>query len=220
MTQLVPHTTSPPPFSSEDKQQLILKEFDYRQPLIIHRPPSNEYDMGRGTISLETFRRRQSDHQICPAELVKSRNLPRRAESARYKSPRTPLVPKPVANLAVAQKSNLQRSHSARCKRSTDADMRERTGSYPKSLAIRKGSQGTATWAKPQVNKAEARFLALPESESFQRLRNFSVQKGCVINRGDSFRRRQDSSTGLSFLLSLRCVDRLTDSIRCTYDLA
>ncbi len=47
-------------------------------------------------------------------------------------------------------------------------------------------------WPEPPETNVAENFLKLPESEDYTRLRQFDIDsKGCVVNRGDSFRRKQ-----------------------------
>jgi hypothetical protein len=49
----------------------------------------------------------------------------------------------------------------------------------------------TDVWPEPkQMSEIEERFLKLPDSEDYTRVRQFKIDsKGAVVSRGDSFRR-------------------------------
>ncbi|CAD5206322.1 unnamed protein product [Bursaphelenchus okinawaensis] len=54
----------------------------------------------------------------------------------------------------------------------------------------------TDVWPEPkQMSEIEERFLKLPDSDDYTRVRQFNIDaKGAVVSRGDSFRRKRGSS--------------------------
>lgn len=47
----------------------------------------------------------------------------------------------------------------------------------------------TDVWPEPKTSVVEERFLNLPDSEDYTRVRQFNIdEKGTVVSRGDSFR--------------------------------
>ncbi|KAH7691197.1 Protein Y52B11A.4, partial [Aphelenchoides avenae] len=55
----------------------------------------------------------------------------------------------------------------------------------------------TDVWPEPKhKSEIEERFLQLPDSEDYTRVRQFKIDaKGAVVSRGDSFRRKRNSSS-------------------------
>uniref|UniRef100_A0A914Y7K2 Uncharacterized protein n=1 Tax=Panagrolaimus superbus TaxID=310955 RepID=A0A914Y7K2_9BILA len=53
----------------------------------------------------------------------------------------------------------------------------------------------TDVWPEPkQMSEIEERFLRLPDSEDYTRVRQFNIdKKGVVVSRGDSFRRKKNN---------------------------
>lgn len=51
------------------------------------------------------------------------------------------------------------------------------------------------------MSEIEERFLRLPDSEDYTRVRQFNIdKKGAVVSRGDSFRRKKNNKGLLLFL--------------------
>lgn len=63
----------------------------------------------------------------------------------------------------------------------------------------------TDVWPEPkQISEIEERFLQLPDFEDYTRVRQFKIDaKGAVVNRGDSFRRKHNSTVNQSYLNNL-----------------
>lgn len=153
------------------------------------------------------------------AEAPNSRNSSGGGSVRRSPQPSVVAAPKVAANHQVENGKLPQRSHSARYPRHPDRrsprntsssqqnagnagnlEFRDRVGSIPYRAGSIRRIQRIANrdnfddswenWSPSNKKSVEARFLRLPESEDFQRLRTFAIQNGQVINRGDSFRRR------------------------------
>jgi GTPase SAR1 family protein len=58
----------------------------------------------------------------------------------------------------------------------------------------------TDVWPEPkQMSEIEERFLRLPDSEDYTRVRQFNIdKKGAVVSRGDSFRRKKNKDNSPS----------------------
>jgi hypothetical protein len=56
----------------------------------------------------------------------------------------------------------------------------------------------TDVWPEPKTaSEVEERFLKLPDSEDYTRVRQFNIDaKGAVVSRGDSFRRKKRTTSG------------------------
>lgn len=54
----------------------------------------------------------------------------------------------------------------------------------------------TDVWPEPKSSVIEERFLRLPDSEDYTRVRQFKIdEKGAVVSRGDSFRLKKMSKS-------------------------
>lgn len=68
----------------------------------------------------------------------------------------------------------------------------------------------TDVWPEPkQMSEIEERFLKLPDSEDYTRVRQFKIDaKGAVVSRGDSFRRKRNHKCKFSlvYLMTFKVV--------------
>uniref|UniRef100_A0A914SAE5 Uncharacterized protein n=1 Tax=Parascaris equorum TaxID=6256 RepID=A0A914SAE5_PAREQ len=67
----------------------------------------------------------------------------------------------------------------------------------------------TDVWPEAKIaSEAEERFLKLPDSDDYKRVRQFKIdEKGAVVSRGDSFRRKRMSNAGTTFLLAVNLAN-------------
>uniref|UniRef100_A0A914NK72 Uncharacterized protein n=1 Tax=Meloidogyne incognita TaxID=6306 RepID=A0A914NK72_MELIC len=77
-------------------------------------------------------------------------------------------------------------------------ERRRSTPTIHRRASLRGGSRFDTrldTWPEPkQMSEAEERFLRLPDSADYTRVRQFNIDaKGAVISRGDSFRRKRNN---------------------------
>ncbi|VDN50346.1 unnamed protein product [Dracunculus medinensis] len=78
----------------------------------------------------------------------------------------------------------------------------------------RNESMRTDVWPEPKSSVIEERFLRLPDSEDYTRVRQFKIdEKGAVVSRGDSFRLKK-----MSKISEHRNSPRPRDSESISYD--
>lgn len=135
--------------------------------------------------SRSEYVKRRGSKPLSTDSLKQMEKSPKRSQSVRN-SPRSPgSQQKPRGHLIVSssQSNPLE----------VPAAVRNRSG----SVGVVPREQNDQ-WAPTSYNsRVISRFLQLPESDDYERQRNFSIdQRGCLVNRGDSFRRR--SNTGKS----------------------
>ncbi|CEF68416.1 Small GTPase superfamily and Small GTPase superfamily, Rab type and Small GTPase superfamily, Ras type and P-loop containing nucleoside triphosphate hydrolase domain-containing protein [Strongyloides ratti] len=79
-----------------------------------------------------------------------------------------------------------------------NGERRKSTPNISRRYSLQKGRIDlvrTDVWAQPKTrSEIEERFLKLPDSEDYTRVRQFKIDaKGAVVSRGDSFRRKKNN---------------------------